>query len=86
MLFVSHIHYLIFIVVCFCFLLAHLIRLTSLGRPFLEPIYPLRVGDLRDAFIRLPYSQLAKRPVYLRPEDKNRFNQNKAEAKKDIDE
>ncbi|MEK5441299.1 MULTISPECIES: spore germination protein [unclassified Fredinandcohnia] len=77
---------LIGIVLCFCFLLAHLIRLTSLGRPFLEPIYPLRVGDLKDAFIRLPYSQLAKRPGYLRPEDKKRFNQKKAETKKDIDE
>ncbi|WP_010676480.1 spore germination protein [Bacillus timonensis] len=74
------------IVLCFCFLMTHLIRLTSLGRPFLEPIYPIRVRDLRDAFVRLPYSQLAKRPVYVRPEDTNRFNRKKAEAKKDIDE
>lgn len=74
------------IVLCFCFLLTHLIRLTSLGRPFLEPIYPLRVSDLKDAFVRLPYSQLAKRPIYVRPEDTKRFNKRNAEAKKDIDE
>ncbi|MEH7382898.1 spore germination protein [Bacillus sp. JJ1533] len=74
------------IVICFCFLLTHLIRLTSLGRPFLEPIYPIRVRDLKDAFVRLPYSKLSKRPTYVRPEDTKRFNQKKAEAKKDIDE
>ncbi|MEH7237120.1 spore germination protein [Bacillus sp. JJ1562] len=74
------------IVLCFCFLLAHLIRLTSLGRPYLEPIYPLRVKDLRDAFIRLPFSQLSKRPTYVRPADENRFNSKKANTKKDIDE
>lgn len=74
------------IVVCFCFLLAHLIRLTSLGRPFLEPIYPLRLRDLKDAFVRLPYSMLTKRPVYVRAEKQNRFSAKDARAKKDIDE
>ncbi|MEH7225802.1 spore germination protein [Bacillus sp. JJ1566] len=74
------------IVMCFCFLLTHLIRLTSLGRPFLEPIYPLRMRDLKDAFVRLPYSQLSKRPIYVRSEDTRRFNAKNAKDKKDIDE
>ncbi|WP_077619285.1 spore germination protein [Bacillus sinesaloumensis] len=74
------------IVVCFCFLLTHLIRLTSIGRPYLEPIYPLRLRDLKDAFVRFPFSQLSKRPVYVRPQDKNRVNQDKVNQKKDIDE
>ncbi len=74
------------IVMCFCFLLTHLIQLTSLGRPFLEPIYPLRVRDLKDAFVRLPFSELAKRPMYVRPKDTIRFNQKNAKKKKDIDE
>ncbi|MFT4412899.1 spore germination protein [Fredinandcohnia humi] len=74
------------IVFCFCFLLAHLIQLTSLGRPFLEPIYPTRLRDLKDAFVRLPFSELSKRPVYLRAKDKSKFNINDAVRKKDIDE
>ncbi|RFB15033.1 spore germination protein [Bacillus sp. HNG] len=74
------------IVICFCFLLTHLIRLTSLGRPFLEPLFPLRIRDLKDAFVRLPFSQLSKRPMYVRPGDTNRFNQKNAQKKKDIDE
>lgn len=74
------------IVLCFCFLLTHLIQLTSLGRPFLEPIYPLRIGDLKDAFIRLPFSKLVKRPLLVRAEDETRFKPKKARTKKDIDE
>lgn len=71
---------------CFCLLLTHLIRLTSLGRPFLEPIYPPRMADIRDAFIRLPFKQLSMRPSYLRTENTERFSKKKAAEKKDIDE
>ena len=74
------------VVLCFCFLLVHLIRLTSLGRPFLEPIYPLRWADLQDAFIRLPFSSQSKRPILLRTKERNRFNKKQANEKKDIDE
>ncbi|THE14184.1 spore germination protein [Bacillus timonensis] len=74
------------IVMCFCFMLTHLIGLTSLGRPFLEPLYPLRIRDLKDAFVRLPFSQLSKRPTFVRPGDTVRFSEKKAEKKKDIDE
>ncbi|RAK18608.1 GerA spore germination protein [Anoxybacillus vitaminiphilus] len=74
------------VVFCFCFLMGHLLQLTSLGRPFLEPIYPLRVTDLKDALIRLPFSQQSKRPQHLRPEQPIRFSKKKAKQKKDIDE
>ncbi|MDQ1000979.1 hypothetical protein QFZ28_001379 [Neobacillus niacini] len=74
------------IVFCFCFLLTHLISLTSLGRPFLEPIYPLRLADIKDSIVRLPFSKLTKRPGYLRTETHARFNKEKANKKKDIDE
>jgi hypothetical protein len=74
------------IVFCFCILTTHLIRLTSLGRPFLEPLYPLRVTDLKDALIRLPFSFQSLRPKYLRTEQPVRFNKKKANVKKDIDE
>ncbi|WNS74877.1 spore germination protein [Bacillus sp. DTU_2020_1000418_1_SI_GHA_SEK_038] len=74
------------IVFCFSILLTHLIRLTSLGRPFLEPIYPLRVKDLKDTIVRLPFSKDTRRPYLLRTENSVRFNKEKANVKKDIDE
>jgi hypothetical protein len=74
------------IVVCFCFLMTHLIGLTSLGRPFLEPLYPPRIKDFKDALIRLPFTNQRKRPLYLRTEQPARFNQEAAKRKKDIDE
>ncbi|MFD6209709.1 spore germination protein [Peribacillus sp. NPDC060253] len=60
---------LIGISISFCFLLVHLLRLTSLGRPFLEPIYPPRIYDMRDALIRLPFFLQAKRPIEVQTED-----------------
>lgn len=85
-LFLAELWGLLGIVFCFCILMTHLIRLTSLGRPFLEPIYPLRVPDLKDALIRLPFSKQSKRPVYVRAERPKRFSKKKAQQKKDIDE
>ena len=74
------------IVFAFCIMLTHLIRLTSMGRPFLEPIYPPRVTDLKDSFIRLPFRFQSKRPMLLRTEKRERFSKKKAKIKKDIDE
>ncbi|MFC3884874.1 spore germination protein [Bacillus songklensis] len=68
---------------CFSFFLAHLLKLTSIGRPYLAPIYPLRIKDLRDALFRLPFSWQAKRPIQMRPEDSARFDKGRALAKKD---
>jgi hypothetical protein len=74
------------IVFCFCLLLTHLVRLTSLGRPFLEPLYPPRVVDMKDALIRLPFERQSKRPLFLRTKNPFRFSKKKAQEKKDIDE
>ncbi|WP_372496288.1 spore germination protein [Metabacillus halosaccharovorans] len=74
------------IVLCFCFLTTHLLKLTSLGRPFLEPIYPPRTADMKDSLIRLPFSLMAKRPQQLRPGKPIRFSIKKAKQNKDIDE
>ncbi|MBM7654668.1 spore germination protein [Neobacillus cucumis] len=68
------------------FLIGHLLRLTSLGRPYLEPIYPPRINDLKDAFVRLPLSWQSKRPFFLKAEDVHRFNGREANEKKDMDE
>ncbi|MDQ1143232.1 tetrahydromethanopterin S-methyltransferase subunit G [Bacillus sp. SORGH_AS 510] len=74
------------IVFCFCLLMAHLIRLTSLNRPFLEPIYPPRLTDLKDSLIRLPFSKQSLRPQTLRTQNPIRFTPSKKVKKGDIDE
>ncbi|WP_310175638.1 spore germination protein [Neobacillus niacini] len=75
------------IIFCFCFLLTHLIRLTSLNRPFLEPLYPPRVTDLKDSLIRLPFERQSKRPLALRTKNPTRFTApRKKSSKGDIDE
>ncbi|MBI0577303.1 spore germination protein [Neobacillus cucumis] len=74
------------VVICFCYMLAHLLRLTSLGRPFLEPIYPTRMQDLKDAFFRFPFSANPNRPIKLQTGNSLRFNPKKAKEKKDVDE
>ncbi len=74
------------ILVCFSFLITHLIRLTSLGRPYLEPLYPPRSMDLKDAFIRLSFDKQRKRPFLLNTKQPNRFPKKPAKDKKDIEE
>ncbi|MFG6115468.1 spore germination protein [Halobacillus sp. MO56] len=68
------------------FFIAHLIKLKSIGRPFFAPLYPLRFHDLKDAFIRLPFNQQSMRPIQTRPVDSSRFNQKRANEKRDVDE
>ncbi|MCZ8515447.1 spore germination protein [Paenibacillus filicis] len=55
------------------FLLVHLSRLTSLGTPYLVPIYPLRVKELKDSFIRPSFQFLNHRLRYLRPKSLIRY-------------
>ncbi|MDX8044710.1 spore germination protein [Gracilibacillus sp. S3-1-1] len=62
------------IIIGLMFLVTHLIRLTSLGRPFLTPLYPPRWKDLKDAIIRLPFHLQGERPTITSPRDKNRIN------------
>lgn len=74
------------IVFCFCLLMTHLLRLTSLNRPFLEPLYPPRIVDLKDAIIRLPFGLQRMRPQYLRTQNPVRFPKKEKPRLKDIDE
>jgi hypothetical protein len=85
-LFMAELWGLIGITVAFCALLIHLLRLTSLGTPFMEPIFPLRMGDFKDALFRFPFTKQALRPQALRTRDPVRFSKQKATKKKDIDE
>lgn len=68
----------------FVMLVIHLIKLKSIGRPYLEPLYPPRIRDLKDAFIRLPYSKQKLRPIEVQSEHTNRMK--KGMEYKDIDE
>ncbi|MGM0845802.1 MAG: spore germination protein [Bacillota bacterium] len=74
------------IVFCFCLLLTHLLKLTSLGRPFLEPLYPPRLYDLKDAVIRFPFHAQSKRPGFTRTQNPRRFQKQEGQKKLDIDE
>lgn len=46
------------------FLLMHLFSLESFGKPYMAPLAPLRIGDLKDTAVRLPWWALVKRPAY----------------------
>lgn len=67
-------------------LVTHLLRLTSLGRPYLQPVYPFRIADLKDSFIRVPITFFGLRPQLYRPTDDFRFDPAKARRMEDIDE
>ncbi|OCT15455.1 hypothetical protein A8709_15365 [Paenibacillus pectinilyticus] len=62
----------IFIVAAF--LLIHLLRLKTMGMPYLVPFFPFRGADLRDSLVRFPYSNYPKTPSYLRTQRTARKN------------
>ncbi|SDJ18146.1 spore germination protein [Natribacillus halophilus] len=75
------------VAVCSLFFLNHLFKLTSLGHPYLAPIYPLRIRDLRDTLIKLPTRQQQLRPKVLRPLQRKRFDPKpRKKTSKDIEE
>ncbi|MCT2537084.1 spore germination protein [Aquibacillus koreensis] len=72
---------LIGVLLAFLFCLSHLLKLTSIGRPYTEPFYPPRLQDLKDSFIRAPFSSQTKRPILTRTSDTNRMNASRVKAK-----
>jgi spore germination protein KA len=74
------------IMVAFCFFIIHLLKLDTLGRPYLAPVYPLNLKDLGYSIFRFPSQFLSYRPVTNQPEDKERYSPKKAKQKKDVDE
>lgn len=71
------------IIVALTITLTHLLRLKSLGTPYLLPIYPLRIKDFSDSFIRSSFSITNKRPGFLRPQKQTRYRVN--QGKDDFD-
>lgn len=68
------------------FLVVHLLKLTSIGRPYLAPIYPFRWEDLNKVIFRLPNDFQNKRFISYRPKKAIRFNKKDARKRRDIDE
>ncbi|WP_176391878.1 spore germination protein [Marininema halotolerans] len=60
------------VALAFFFLITHLLRLTSLDNPYLEPLYPLRITDFKDSFLRLPFMFQGKRPIQVESENRRR--------------
>ena len=67
-------------------LVIHLIKLSSLGRPYLTPLYPFRLADFNKVFFRLPESKQGNRFLSYQPKDKRRLNKKEAMEKKDNNE
>ncbi|MGE7610316.1 spore germination protein [Peribacillus frigoritolerans] len=57
------------------FTILHLLRLTSLGRPYLSQ-YPLRKTSFQDLWVRLPFSMQKENPKSLRPQKKRKSTGN----------
>ncbi|WML57106.1 spore germination protein [Neobacillus sp. PS2-9] len=53
------------------FTVLHVLRLTSLGRPYVS-VYPLRKTAFQDLWIRLPFSKQKENPQFLRPQKKRK--------------
>lgn len=55
-------------------LLGHMANLRSFGVPYLSPIAPMSVGDLKDILIRAPWSMMEKRPSFLGVQNARRMD------------
>ncbi|WP_369900985.1 spore germination protein [Bacillus manliponensis] len=71
------------LIIGFVVILTHLIRLKSLGSPYLVPIYPFRNMTTGSTFIRFPFSMTSGRTRHLRPKSLWRYNPQKAKMKRD---
>jgi spore germination protein len=54
------------------FILIHLVKLKSFGIPYLSPMVHPHKQDMKDLFIRAPFTSLKTRPEFMEPEDKIR--------------
>lgn len=68
------------IVAGYMILVAHLINLKSLGQSYTSPIAPIRMGDWKDSFIRLPLWKMINRPQSVRTLQKKRMDPEQPEG------
>ncbi|EPY04971.1 GerA family spore germination protein [Paenibacillus alvei TS-15] len=74
------------IVLSICFLIVHLMRLQSLGIPYIVPIYPFRPKDFADSFIRSSYDVISKRLRFMRPKSIWRYHPDNENHSSDLDD
>lgn len=73
------------VILAFCFLIIHLLRQSSLGAPYMAPIYPPRWRDWPDSFIRMPLPFINRQSINSRVRDnKKETNGNLAKEEKVI--
>lgn len=68
-----------------CLLLIHTLKMKSLGRPYLAPLYPLKLQDFNRVFFRSPPDKNSKRTAMYRPKKQKHFSKEKATKKRDIE-
>ncbi|MGR9047037.1 spore germination protein [Halobacillus faecis] len=73
------------IVFALSFLVIHLLKQKSLGRPYLSPIYPLQWSDFNESIFRVPFQKNAERPKSLMTKDESRYSESKATERNDVD-
>ncbi|MBB3114514.1 hypothetical protein FHS18_006635 [Paenibacillus phyllosphaerae] len=55
-------------------IIIHLCWLKSFGVPYLSPLTPTRLSDLKDTLIRTPLNWMKRRPAMFLPRDQVRYN------------
>ncbi|MDF2841371.1 MAG: GerA spore germination protein [Clostridia bacterium] len=60
------------VVICAVFIIAHLVVLESLGEPYFKPLFPFRLNDFKDTYLRPSLKALRKRSSIANPIDKSR--------------
>ncbi|AJA47185.1 spore germination protein KA [Clostridium pasteurianum DSM 525 = ATCC 6013] len=58
------------------FTLIHMAKLRSFGIPFLSPIAPLKLRDLKDSFVRSPWWTMTFRPDFVENKNSKRMKKN----------
>ncbi|WP_169088939.1 spore germination protein [Paenibacillus sp. PL91] len=66
----------------FLILVGHLLRLKSLGTPYLVPIFPFRTGNFADSVLRTSFQYTTNRSKFLKPKLFKRYHPK--EDKEDI--
>lgn len=75
------------IMIGFAVLLCHLFKLKSFDTPYMVPLYPFRRKNFKDSIIRSPYSEIYKRPGFLKAKETLKYSPvKKYQQKEDIND
>ncbi|WP_235959362.1 spore germination protein [Paenibacillus silvestris] len=80
MMIIASIFGIVGIVAGYMVLVAHLINLKSLGQSYASPIAPIRLGDWKDSFVRLPLWKMVMRPQSIKTLQKKKMAPKRAEG------